>query len=54
MCGGPLQLCAQRVLGDKGNLQLCAQRPVAVCMALKTGHDLQLSAQIKTVILVKS
>ena len=25
MHGRPLQLCAQRVLGDKGDLQLCAQ-----------------------------
>ena len=26
MHGRPLQLCAQRVLGDKEDLQLCAQR----------------------------
>ena len=40
--------------GDKGKLQLCAQRLAAVCMALRTRRDLQLSAQIKTVVFVKS
>ena len=55
-CKKELQLCAQRVFVRKGTVakcaaQICKKGTAAKCATRLEGKDLQLSAQIRTVVL---